>query len=807
MPVLTINGRQVTVDDSFLSLPREEQDAAVEEIAQNLPSEKKEGSGVIAGAAHGVQQLAHGVAETAKQYFGVGNGSDARDPNYVPADPYKPSEWGQLVAENAPSMGAAIGVGRLTADASKALLKVPNRYAKLAGLAGAAAAGWMTSAGDTAKEAAAVRTGDPNAEPNTADKTRGGLTAAAANAVGALAPTRLIPGLSKPLGTVGAEGAADAAKRWLGTAAIGAGAGAASDAITQAGTTVGTDQGLTVDPNRVGQAAVTGGVTSGAMGGAPLAGDLVRSRNLREFGGANMEATKNYATRLQDSGIELGNAKRDASAHQQVVADLRNELSDAAREVSKQVPLTPDADNALQRAKTGGNITAKDVDLIQRETAGAPDGDNAAYLARTLRVAQLAQEKGSYRDKGWAGGISGTLEANMGYLLNPTRIVGGALATAAGMHLLGTSNPLFAGGVAGGYGIARAIDGLTGMRSPAQTFAQHFADRQAQLRMPTAQPPAPPAPPAAPQGPASPWGPRPPATGPTGPSVPPPAAPAPQPNISPMALAMLKQQLKAGLPPAPAPAAPPAPAPAPQPEFNQMALSMLKQKLKAGLPPEPAPAPAPAPAAPETPQISPVALKMLSEKLKAGLPAEPQAPVTPPPAAAPAPAAANPAVPNDVLGNTKKLMSAIAKVQKMKADFTNDATPASKITKSNGKVNTDGPSATRSAYEPFAEEKLYPKDISPEAYAAAEADAYLGPHVPRGRRETYMGKAEATARTRNSTIADLKAKFPAYSVAFDGLLRQLHKIGGKPELAADAVHHYADLLPSDVGQALREAFK
>jgi hypothetical protein len=77
------------------------------------------------------------------------------------------------------------------------------------------------------------------------------------------------------------------------------------------------------------------------------------------------------------------------------------------------------------------------------------------------------------------------------------------------MHLLGTSNPLFGGALAGTYGAARMVDNLTGMRSPAKTFAEHFADRNAQLRVPTQQTPAPPAPPP-PSGQAQgPWGPKP----------------------------------------------------------------------------------------------------------------------------------------------------------------------------------------------------------------------------------------------------------------------------------------------------------
>jgi hypothetical protein len=42
MPTLTVNGHQVTVDDNFLKLSREEQDATVDEIAKSLSAQKSQ---------------------------------------------------------------------------------------------------------------------------------------------------------------------------------------------------------------------------------------------------------------------------------------------------------------------------------------------------------------------------------------------------------------------------------------------------------------------------------------------------------------------------------------------------------------------------------------------------------------------------------------------------------------------------------------------------------------------------------------------------------------------------------------------
>jgi hypothetical protein len=558
MPTLTINGRQVSVDDSFLSLPREEQDATVDEIAKSLPAQ--EPSGILAGAKHGVAQVAHGIAETAKQNFGLGDGFDKRDPNYVPADPYKPSQWGQLVAENVPSMGAAIAGGKAAAAMAPGKFKIP------AALLGATGLGWLMSSGDTIKERAA---NNGHEEPSTTDKVIGNLTAGAGAAASAVPAARLVPGLNKVAGA-GGQAAASALTKALTTVGSGVAGGAASDLASQVGTTAGTDQGLTVDPSRVGGAAITGGVTSGALAAPALGGDLVRAGTLRKYIGENEAASKNYATRLETAGNgDLGNAKADEGAHQRVVADLKNELGTAASNVGKQVSLSQEAQNTLSALQRGEKVTPAEIARIDSETAGAPDGANTALLARTLHVADMAAERGGHSNRGWAGGLSGVMDKNLGFLLNPARLAGGAAATALGMHLLGTSNPLFGGALAGTYGAARMVDNLTGMRSPAKTFAEHFADRNAQLRVPTQQTPAPPAPPP-PSGQAQgPWGPKPLPQQSVPQAQPQPAPPAQAPPLAPQA------QMQA-------PAAAPAPAAGPDPLVAQtMAHIALMQKAQA----------------------------------------------------------------------------------------------------------------------------------------------------------------------------------------------------------------------------------
>lgn len=66
MATLTINGQQVTVDDSFLQLSPEQQEATVEEIAASLGSEQQDGISTSADiAASGISGIGRGVADLA----------------------------------------------------------------------------------------------------------------------------------------------------------------------------------------------------------------------------------------------------------------------------------------------------------------------------------------------------------------------------------------------------------------------------------------------------------------------------------------------------------------------------------------------------------------------------------------------------------------------------------------------------------------------------------------------------------------------------------------------------------------------
>jgi hypothetical protein len=530
-----------------------------------------EPSGIAAGLSHGAEDVSNGLAQTAKEYLGVGPGaSQPTDPDYVPAEVingFNPLKWNysqlpQKVAENVPGL-AETAAAAMAGSKVGALAGIRGRL--LGGLAGAAGSIWANNAGNSAKADAVRRTGDQNAEPNAGDLTRAGLVEAASALAQAAGPMRFIPSAGKAATAVGAAGLKAAARRMMETSAIAGASGAASDAVSQIGNTIGTDKGVSFDPSRTADAAI-GNAGAAALMGAPRAVvDAYSALRQRGFGGNNADATSAYFQRLINNAGDkgLGNAKQDYAAHENTVAGLKKELGQVRTD-----GLDQDTANVLSLAKGNHPLTEDHVKQIESVDP------QAGFLARQLYVAQQAEKFGSYdnANKAWAGGLSGFADK---YAIGPLKRhwVFGASGLAAGHPLASSYAIPTLAGATGAYLSARAIDNLTGLRSPAKGLAERYVDTNVPTRLPD---PPQPTPPLAPDNTQGPWGPRlQPST-----SVPQVTPVTPKPDISPVALSMLKQKLKTSLPEE-------APAPEPvKPEFNPVALKMLNAKLKRGLPPE-----------------------------------------------------------------------------------------------------------------------------------------------------------------------------------------------------------------------------
>ncbi len=238
-----------------------------------------------------------------------------------------------------------------------------------------------------------------------------------------------------------------------------------------------------------------------------------------------------------------------------------------------------------------------------------------------------------------------------------------------------------------------------------------------------------------------------------------------------------------------------------------MALMMLKQKLKAGLPPAPEP---------EKPKL-PWTLPRVREEWKTPTVSDPAMPaldslVKPTPTE----------VPNDALVKAKRLMSGLKNVQKLKqtalaptgepaslgataTPVTADVTAPKTIKKVNGKVQAEAPEAPkaeRATFEPFDEDTMiYPKGISAKAYGEAEARSHGTSS------ERYKKSAERTASAWIKTTSLLSSQFPGYKPSFEATLRHLIEIGNDRDTRRAAVDHFASHVPDDVAAAMREQYK
>jgi hypothetical protein len=543
---LTINGHKVSVDDSFFRLSPEEQDATVDEIAKSLPAQP---SGVVAGLQEGAANVVHGAAETAKQYLGMNTpGADATAQAIAPADyhganivpegghwydptSYNWSQVPQAIAEAAPGMATDI-----------AAAKVLGRINPLLGVGAGVTSYLLRTRGDAAKHDAVSRTGNPEAQPETQDKIRSLATGAAESIPQAIGIGRFLPGAGK-ITSVGSQGVSQALAKALATSGVEAGTGAAQNAISQAGATIGTDKGLTIDPAQVAGAAVTGAATGGVMSAPSTLAAIRGAIKYRAFGDDNQNAASAFANRVTKAAD--GSRLNPANSFQAVrTADgaVRDELRTAVKPIKGSLDV--DTADALKRATLGRVLTDSDLDNI--DSNATPD---VAFLARQAHVAAVLKDQGDFGGGKFIGGITNAVGKHLRVFNNPLGYgVGGAIGDQSLPH-----SPELLAALAGGYVGMRGIDALTGNRSPAKGFVNRFSDPSVAPRLPSSAPqaltgtPQPPtaataspqaATPPAPMAPAAPAVPQPPVNVQAllqrlAPSATPTAPQAPQPTVAP----------------------------------------------------------------------------------------------------------------------------------------------------------------------------------------------------------------------------------------------------------------------------------
>jgi hypothetical protein len=884
MPSLTINGQSITVDASFDKLSPEDQQATVVHIAKQLhdgaskaTSADEKPSGVGSGLAQGISDTAGGLASTlgltgakSDTLKAVEDKTAVKDYKaapliregghwYNPGD-YQPGNLPQIMAQAAPGMAVDMAAGKTGASVGS---KLGARGALVGGIGGVLASIAARTAGKGAHENAEARTGNPDAPVTTPDLLREGAKQAIAAPLNAFGGARLA-GLTGKAAGVGLSGAGKGVMNTLGTMGAEGAAGGVTDAVNQVGTSLGQEHGRPYDPNQTAEAVAAGGATSGALVAPRLAGKLVNSAKFREFGGANApaaEALANDITRAADGSSLVGVAGGTKTAAHATATAADNAHLDL-KAASKDLDLTGDVGNTLQRIQSGGKANASELRALEAE---APE---VGLLARKALLASKLKKMGNFSENSFSGGLSGLMEKGVKAVANPVGAVtaAGATALAGATGTLGTFGLPVLGAIGGGYGLARILDKVTGARSPAKGFTDTFANPDAPVVAPPAPEPVDPN-----------YDPTPlrqelntnarleeglsKITGKLGaekrkallaeakpllaqlaatrtePEAPTPEAPW---SPNPVAMKMAQTRIKAGLPPIEEPVVAPEPTPAPPPPvvISPIARKMLEKKLKEGLPPEPtAPiAPEPAPV-PETPSFNPTALKMLQGKLKAGLP--PIAPDAPAPLSPAASIAAEPATgpASDAIGALMAHLRAksAAGVQapapqapqapptapvappapvKAPADGLTSFTgvdwqninrtpeaPALKISKKSGEDVKETAAPAEEAYVPIPDKELYRRQMTDEEMVHHEFSRYE-PSKKKSYAETSVSNREGNRDDTLGVAADYAA---ADRSAANALYHQLDHTKD-PEVARRVIKHYTAQMSPEAAAAVNARY-
>jgi hypothetical protein len=238
-----------------------------------------------------------------------------------------------------------------------------------------------------------------------------------------------------------------------------------------------------------------------------------------------------------------------------------------------------------------------------------------------------------------------------------------------------------------------------------------------------------------------------------------------------MALSMLRQKLKQGLPPEPAPTPEAPPAPPAKPDISPVAMAMMRQKLKEGLPSEPTQAPTPEPAAPQLPAFNPFALKMMQKSLKAGLPPTDaaQAPV----AAAEAPVAA-----------------ASVKISKVKG----------------GEVTATDPYAEAGSFQPVPNDRKAYHGLTPEQIGDKVASART--ELPEMNRMGLRNAVTQTHAARDAVSAALQQQLPQHAALLNELGSQLKEPGNSDiQYSRRAIKHYTDQMDPASSHVVRQRYQ
>lgn len=449
-------------------------------------------SGVIDSAREGVAAPFLGVAKTLETHIGknavsdvINKGANAVGPATYNAAPlydkqgFHAGNIPSWLAANVPSMGVALTAAKATPGPwwAKAL--------------GGAAAGFLMNAGNEDQQAAANRTGKSNTTPSWGDVARGDVTSAVSNAVNALPFTRYFPA-ANALDKVGVKGVGQALGRYIKTIGAQGLASGASNAVEQAGQSVGTPNGVQVNPTELTNATAGGALSGAYFGARPTLrnaldanafSDVTNDPKLREA--ATQVANQIKSNTPEDASLNAGVVfsgkaqKAGAVALKKTQINVHSNLDDAISAVKSSVTLPTAAKNVLTGIKEGSVPSPEDYDTLQTALDNtnyrqAPQLMNAVRQAHAL---QALSEVGHVVEGKFKGGIEGVASHILtGENIGKSAIVGAAagLGENAG-HIIAYS-PHVIGGFAGLTALARLMDNITGAHAPAGRIVRNFAN-------------------------------------------------------------------------------------------------------------------------------------------------------------------------------------------------------------------------------------------------------------------------------------------------------------------------------------------
>lgn len=498
MPIYTIKTPSGQKLDIEANTEADAMTGAQEWHARNVTN--KTDTSITGALSQGASDLVSGVGKTVKEYIAPETGKAVQDAGKSVANPkYKPAlesfsnpedgtenhvlgrDWSKLpraLVEQAP--GAATDI-----IATMALKKL----GPLAQAAGGVGSYLVRNAGNEAQKRAEGRTGDMTTEPTAEDKAIGIGSTAAQAALNQLALGKLI-NPAKVTG-VGAAGVAQAAGNVAKGAIAEGTTNAAQDAISQAASTAGTNDGLRVDPRSMVDNAIIGGVGGGLVSGGKAAKASIAAVRFRDVGDDLAPHSAAAANRLIDragSSEALQSPSKAYHATKDAHGDVVRELTDAASALRKVKSMTTEADNALSRAAKGNDLNDSDLTAIQ----SIDGGDNVKNLAKQATVLARLKTKGNFdpSDERFSGGIAERVRklVRSNPLLTGSAYAGGNALT-VGTDALASSLGSNALPAIGAYMGTRAAERALGITAPARTFAEKFADPSVAVRSQEAPPP------------------------------------------------------------------------------------------------------------------------------------------------------------------------------------------------------------------------------------------------------------------------------------------------------------------------------